>query len=158
VSWNRDGKLHLTLKFLGETPQTRVVSLSRAAERATVTTTPFKLIIEGAGTFPKHGPVKVLWLGVNDVEGELGELQARLEVECAREGFAKDERPFHPHLTLARVRASRGARALGAAHREMGFEPIEIFIAELLVIRSELSGEGSKYTLISRHALSGGSY
>ena len=155
ASWTREGKFHLTLKFLGEVPETRVESLSNAAERAIASRTPFKLIIEDAGAFPKSGPAKVLWLGVTDVEGGLTELHSRLENECAKQGFAKDERSFHPHLTLARLRDSHGARALATFHREIGFPAVEIAVAELLVIRSELSTAGSKYTVVSRHAFTG---
>ena len=155
ASWTRDGKLHLTLKFLGEIPSARVESLSRATERATVSLTPFKMIIEGAGAFPQSGPAKVLWLGVRDVEGGLTKLHTRLEDECGKEGFARDERPFHPHLTLARLHEPQGARSLAALHREIGFPGVEVSITELLVIRSELSNEGSKYTAVSRHAFTG---
>jgi 2'-5' RNA ligase len=153
ASWTRDDKFHLTLKFLGEISSERVASLSQAAERATVSSTPFKLIIEDAGAFPKSGPAKVLWLGVKDVEGGLADLHARLEEECANQGFAKEERSFHPHLTLARLRESPDARSLATLHKEIGFAGVEISVAELLAIRSELGSAGSKYTIISRHAL-----
>jgi len=67
-------------------------------------------------------------------------------------GFAKETRPFHPHLTIARLRQADTARELAVTHKQMEFEPLEIAVAELLVIRSELSSEGSKYTVVSRHA------
>jgi 2'-5' RNA ligase len=153
--WTRTDKFHLTLKFLGEIPKERVESLSRAAARATVSLTPCKLIIEDAGAFPQSGPPKVLWLGVTDIEGGLTDLHARLEDECEKEGFPKEQRPFHPHLTLARFRESQGTRPLASLHKEIGFAPVEISVRELLVIRSELSDAGSKYTVVSRHVLTG---
>ena len=155
AGWTRDGKFHLTLKFLGEIPRARVESLSSAAKRVTTALTPFKLIIEGAGAFPPSGPAKVLWLGVTDVEGVLTDLHKRLEDECMKEGFARDERPFHPHLTLARLREPQGARPLAALHREIGFPAVEFSVPALLVIRSELSSAGSNYIVISRHVLTG---
>ena len=153
ASWNRDGKFHLTLKFLGEIPQTRVGGLSRAATLAVEGFSPFKIIVEGVGAFPAHGPPKVLWIGISDPTRKLNELYERLEEECAKEGFTKEQRPFHPHLTLARLRKPQGARTLAAAHKEMPFAAIEVDVSELLVIRSELSSEGSKYSVISRHVL-----
>ena len=155
ASWTRAGKFHLTLKFLGEVPRSRVDDLSRAAEHVTASLAPFKAVVEGTGAFPKSGPPKVLWLGISDFQGELTELHKRLENECATEGFAKEERPFHPHLTIARLRATHDARPLGSLHRDMGFAAVEISVNELLVIRSELSSEGSKYTVISRRPLTG---
>jgi 2'-5' RNA ligase len=97
----------------------------------------------------------VLWIGVNDVSEKLLELHARLEDESAQVGFAKETRPFHPHLTIARLRQADNARTLANAHQHMEFDPLEIAVAELLVIRSELSSAGSKYTIVSRHPLFG---
>jgi 2'-5' RNA ligase len=153
ASWNRDGKFHLTLKFIGEITRVRVERLSLAAQRATVDLSCFNLIVAGAGAFPKKGPPKVLWLGIDDPTGQLATLQARLEQECAREGFGKEVRAFHPHLTIARLRKPQGARELAAVHTEMGFAAVEVPVSELLVIRSELGDKGSKYTVISRHTL-----
>ena len=153
ASWTRDDKFHLTLKFLGEIPQERIKSLVTAASRAAGSLLPFKLLIEGAGAFPPSGAPKVLWLGVTDIAGGLTDLHARLEAECEREGFPKDERAFHPHLTLARIREPRDARLLALFHRQTGFPGIESSVSELLIIRSELSNAGSKYSVVSRHVL-----
>jgi RNA 2',3'-cyclic 3'-phosphodiesterase len=153
ASWNRDDKFHLTLKFLGGIAQARVESLSSAAERATHGLTPFKLIVAGPGVFPKSGPPKVLWIGISDVDGRLIELHSRLEDECREEGFPKETRWFHPHLTLARLRHSQGARELARLHRETDFSPIGFIASELFVIRSELGPGGSHYSEISRHKL-----
>jgi RNA 2',3'-cyclic 3'-phosphodiesterase len=153
ASWSRDANLHLTLKFLGEIPQTSVPDLSGAGSRAVAGVAPFKILLEQTGVFPKHGPPRVLWLGITDPQGGLRELYNRLEDESAKAGFQKEARPFNPHLTLARLRKPTHARTLAAAHKELKFEPAEIAVSELLVIRSELSSEGSKYTVVSRHAL-----
>ena len=153
ASWNSSGNFHLTLKFLGEIPQTRVGGLSRAATLAVEGFSPFKIVVEGVGAFPAHSPPKVLWIGISDPTKKLGELYETLGEECAKEGFTKETRPFHPHLTLARLRKPHGARTLAAAHKEMPFAAIEVDVSELLVIRSELSSEGSKYSVISRHSL-----
>ena len=152
ASWARAGNLHLTLKFLGDTPLQSVPNLSRAAESAARSVRPFTLRIEESGVFPQRGPAKVLWLGVNDASGMLVRLQTELEEQCATAGFAKETRSFHPHLTLARVRNPQHARALATAHQNLKFDPVEFDVRELLVIRSELSRVGSKYSVISRHA------
>jgi 2'-5' RNA ligase len=153
ASWNRDGKFHLTLKFIREIPQEQIDRVSLAAERATVNVDRFSLIVSSAGAFPERGVPKVLWLGISDPSASLGGLQTRLEEECAQQGFAKESRAFHPHLTLARLRKPEGARALAVAHQGLGFPAIEFPISDLLVIRSELSSEGSRYSVISSHQL-----
>jgi RNA 2',3'-cyclic 3'-phosphodiesterase len=153
ASWPRADNLHLTLKFLGEIAQARVEALSNAASRAARSIQPFDLTLEGAGAFPPRGSPRVLWLGINDSSGGLVKLQSQLEDECEAAGFAREERPFHPHLTLARIRAPQGARELARVHQETGFAAIEFPVTELVVMRSELGAGGSRYTEISRHGL-----
>ena len=151
ASWARDANLHLTLKFLGEIPTTSVADFSKAVSLAVTQVQPFSIRFEQTGIFPTHGQPRVLWIGINHLPAQLSELHARIEEESARAGFAKETRPFHPHLTIARLRHPGNARALTVAHKQMEFDPVEIAVAELLVIRSELSSEGSKYTVVSRH-------
>lgn len=153
ASWSRTDNIHLTLKFLGEISPGKVEKLSEAASRSVKEFAPFQIVVEQTGAFPKQGQPRVLWIGINDLTGELGKLHARLEDESTKAGFARDNRHFHPHLTLARLRQPRHARTLVAAHKELEFDPAEIVVSELLVIRSELSSEGSRYTVISRHPL-----
>jgi RNA 2',3'-cyclic 3'-phosphodiesterase len=153
ASWSRDSNLHLTLKFLGEIPRASVTNLSTAASLATVRLQPFTIRVEHTGVFPKPNKAQVLWIGINDVAGKLNELHVQLESECAKFGFEKDTRPFHPHLTIARLRHPQFARTLASAHLALDFSPVEVVVSELLVIRSELSSAGSKYTAVSRHEL-----
>jgi 2'-5' RNA ligase len=153
ASWSREANLHLTLKFLGEIKQASVTELSNAATRAVVGLSSFSIRLEHTGVFPNHGAPRVLWIGVNDLSGQLAELHARLEHEADKAGFAKEDRRFQPHLTLARLRKPLHAQTLAVAHERLEFEPQEIAVSELLVIRSELSSAGSNYTVVSRHAL-----
>ncbi|MDQ6652726.1 MAG: RNA 2',3'-cyclic phosphodiesterase [Acidobacteriota bacterium] len=168
ASWSRDANLHLTLKFLGHVSQDSVQSFSMATSRAVKGSAPFIVLLEQTGCFPKHGSPRVLWIGINDLEGKLGDLHRHLEDEFGRAGFEKEDRCFNPHITVARLRKPgspagqprwggrpQQARTLASAHRELPFEPAEITVSELLVIRSELSSAGSKYMVISRHPLNG---
>jgi 2'-5' RNA ligase len=153
ASWSRETNIHLTVKFLGNIPTTGVETLSRAASRAVAGVSLSRIAIHQTGVFPKHGPPRVLWIGVDDSSGVLQKLHQRLEKECTSAGFAKSEQLFHPHLTIARLRGIEGARTLAAIHRQLEFAPIEAQVSELLVFRSELSAQGSKYTVLSRHPL-----
>lgn len=154
ASWSREENLHLTLKFLGDTPVTKVEGLAQAAQRAASKVEPFELIIAGCGAFPPGGQPRVLWVGLEDASGQLALLHTALEDECSKAGFPREERPFHPHLTIARIRKPHDSRHLAAVHKEMGFEPETVRASELALIRSELRSEGSRNTIISRHAFS----
>jgi 2'-5' RNA ligase len=153
ASWEQEEKLHITLKFLGEIAMERVEALSGAASRAAQSSQSFILALSGAGAFPPRGNPRILWLGIEDVSGALVHLQSRLEEECATADFAREERPFHPHLTLARIRVPQGARRLAQLHQATVFEPIEFDVTNLVLMRSELGPGGSRYTEISRHNL-----
>lgn len=156
AGWEREEKLHLTLKFVGEVEPRRVEALERAASRAAAGVQPFAISIGGTGAFPPKGPPRVLWLGVGDGTGGLRSLQSRLEDECHAEGFARERKGFSPHLTLARLRDPAGARRLAEEHRRARFGPLSLNVSELLVVRSDLGPTGSRYTTLSRHALPAG--
>jgi len=153
ASWNRDEKLHLTIKFLGDIPTDKVGALAPAAARAVDGIHAFSLAAAGCGAFPSRGQPRVLWIGVLDETGELARLHRRLDEECAALGFPREQRAFRPHLTIARVRHSEAAGKLAEVHKQLGFPRVEFPVSELTVIRSELRREGSLYTDISRHPL-----
>lgn len=153
ASWVRENNLHLTLKFLGDVPASDISKVSAAAEIAVQSTPPFQIGVSGCGLFPPRGRPNVLWIGLEGAEGQLEELQSRIEDECGKAGFPREARPFHPHLTIARLRKSGGARQLADLHENVGFSRESFTASEVIVFRSELGSEGSKHTVISRHNL-----
>src|SRR5207248_1426215 len=104
ASWAREDNLHLTLTFLGDTELIKVEGLSQALQRAANAVRPFEINIESCGAFPPKGQPRVLWIRVEDPSGQLASLQRKLEDECAKIGLAREQRPFRPHLTIARIR------------------------------------------------------
>jgi 2'-5' RNA ligase len=156
ASWSREDNLHLTLKFLGDVSVSRIVDLSAACDEATSNIAPFELVISGCGTFPPRGRPKVLWIGVRDgtsSEEPLLRLQTSVEEFCDRAGFAREPRPYHPHLTIARLRESKDSKALADQHRKLEFPPHAFNASEIVLFRSELSSKGSKHTPLSHHPL-----
>ena len=89
----------------------------------------------------------------NSLISPLTVLHNALEDECFRAGFPREARPFHPHLTIARLRSAKGSRRLAQLHKDLSFEPERFNVSEVVVFRSELLSEGSKHTAISRHNL-----
>ncbi|HKR14026.1 MAG TPA: RNA 2',3'-cyclic phosphodiesterase [Pyrinomonadaceae bacterium] len=150
ASWSRPENVHLTLKFFGNVSKEKLPRISEAAERTARELTSFSIRIGGTGAFR----AQVLWIGVEDPSGQLTALQRRFDEECAREGFAKEDRAYKPHLTLARLRRPEGARKLAGAHLQIKFAFTEISVNEFVVFRSQLSPKGSIYTPISKHELS----
>jgi RNA 2',3'-cyclic 3'-phosphodiesterase len=154
ASWSRVENIHLTFKFFGNVHQNRIPDIANAATRAVSACLPFELQIARTGAFPKPSQPRVLWIGIEDPTGTLAGLHRRFEDECTVAGFEKENRAFRPHLTIARIRKPQGARSLAEANERLGFEAANIRVEELVVFRSELSSEGSKYTALSRHKMS----
>jgi len=151
ASWSREENLHLTLKFLGDTPVAKIEALAQAAQRAAMRSRHFELVVGRCGSFPPRGQPRVLWIGIDDPTAELTKLHRTLEDECAKAEFAREGRPFHPHLTIARLRKPQGSRQLAKLHEEMGFTDQQVSVSEVVLFRSELLSEGSRHTAISRH-------
>ncbi len=154
ASWAREENLHLTLKFLGDTELSRVERLSQATQSAANAVGSFEMIIGTCGAFPLKGQPRVLWIGIEEPAGQLALLHRALEDECAQAGFPREPRPFHPHLTVARLRQPQGARRLAQVHQETSLNPETVVVSHLSLIRSELRGTGSRHTVIAHHPLS----
>jgi 2'-5' RNA ligase len=154
ASWTREENLHLTLKFFGDVAVNRVDTLSDALTRAATHTTQFELVVEGCGVFPPRGKPSVLWIGITPATTPacLRFYQA-VEDACANVGFKRDEREFHPHLTIARLRHPAGARDLAKLHQATEFAPVALKVTNSCLIRSELSSSGSRYTIVARYEL-----
>lgn len=153
ASWDKEEKLHLTLKFFGDTEEDRVEQLKDALESAASMADSFELAIEGTGAFPPSGLPRVLWLGVKDSSQGLIKLHHHIEEECERRGFARERKRFHPHLTIARLRSHEGAKRIAALHKSMEFGTEAFSVTEIVLIKSDLSPQGSRYTKIGQYRL-----
>jgi 2'-5' RNA ligase len=153
ASWLPEDNLHLTLKFLGDVPVTKVGLVAQATESAARMVDPFELVVGGCGAFPPNGQPRVLWIGIEDPSNRLSLLQQTLEAQCEAAGFPREQRLFHPHLTIARLRQPLGSRRLAELHKEIGFDPESVLTSDLALIRSELGSAGARHTIIARHAL-----
>jgi RNA 2',3'-cyclic 3'-phosphodiesterase len=108
VRWVDESKLHLTLKFLGEQPETLAAPLSAALDKAASQSHELDLQFGAIGAFPNFRRPRVVWLGVAP-DPKLELLHHDVEVACEGVGLSVDGRPFRPHVTLGRVEKADGA-------------------------------------------------
>jgi 2'-5' RNA ligase len=153
ASWSRVENIHLTLKFFGNVELDRIPMISAAATRTTEQFSKFEIQVGNTGVFPRPSRAQVLWIGVSDPSGQLSALQKQFEAECAAAGFEKEDRAYHPHLTIARLR--KPDRQLADTHLNLNFPSVAVRVHELVFFRSEPSSKGSRYTPISHHPLPG---
>jgi 2'-5' RNA ligase len=113
VRWVRPEGIHLTLKFLGDTPVDDVPAIQAALAQAAAQAGPFVVRAEGLGCFPNLRRPRVVWVGVSEPTGALQALRDGVESHVAPLGYPTERRRFSPHLTLGRVH--RRARKSEAA-------------------------------------------
>ena len=103
LRWVRPGGIHLTLKFLGETPTERRPAIEAAITRAVAGIAPFELHLGKPGRFGSRQSPRVVWIDIGGDSETLARLQSQVEREIAPLGYPAENHAFSPHLTLARV-------------------------------------------------------
>jgi 2'-5' RNA ligase len=153
VGWERAEKLHFTLKFLGHVEEANVPKVQDAIAGMIHRYQPFTAELSGTGLFPNTREPRILWLGIGVCREEMIQLGKEIESAVERLGFAKEPRPFSPHLTIGRIRQPGKGRDLAAAHLSSVFPPIEFSVDHVTIYESILGPSGSCYEVISRHRL-----
>lgn len=149
ISWTKAENVHLTLKFLGDATKAQIENVATALREVCASFEPIRVEIADAGVFPNEHRPRILWIGMKESSGKLAELAQRLESECRRLEFAKEERNFSPHLTIGRVKEGKAANVVKAL-RESPFPARQIFFRECVLMRSELHAKGSIYTTLEK--------
>ncbi len=147
LRWVRLQGMHLTLKFLGDIPESLVDDLGSAIQRAANGFGIIDLVAQGIGVFPGIKHPRVLWLGIGGETERLGQLHGRLDAELEQIGIAREKRPFRAHLTLARAKGAVNARLLLDIMQTQGQFTARPFQAQQLVLyQSDLRPQGAVYT------------
>jgi len=155
VSWVNPENIHLTLKFLGEVEEARLPAVRVTVQEALQGEEGVWAMVAGLGAFPPSGPPRVIWAGIRAGGEDLARLQARIEAALERIGFPRESRRFTPHLTLGRMRSSRGSPALLeliSSHRGVELGILEAESVELM--ESRLHPSGAIYTVLESYPLS----
>lgn len=154
-AWTTTERLHLTLRFLGDTPSDAIAPLRAALRRVEVGG--FILPTEGVGAFPPRGQPRVLWCGVGRGHPHLHQLRQRLDDTLLALGLPVEVRSFVPHFTLARLAASVApAHAARWLRRHGDFAAPPFRVDHFALYASELCPTGAVHTLLERFPLPGG--
>lgn len=148
VKWDGSEKFHITLKFLGDVDSAQPPFIAKEVENSIGGIAPFDLPFVSLGAFPTVSRPRVVWIGTQQNEHVQG-IQERVERVCSSFGFAKEDRPFHTHVTLGRVKGDRNLDRLTARLKSITFKPLIARCSEIHIIRSELKPTGSVYTLLN---------
>lgn len=158
LQWVRPEAIHLTLKFLGSIEERRVSEIQETLRSALHGQPPFTVEVGGVGVFPDLRAPRVLWLGLSGQSGpenaslpqqDIRQLAATVDRALGTIGFPPEDRPFRPHLTLARIKER--SREVGQALQDLGLlnpgsQVGRLELQTVSLMKSDLKPSGAVYT------------
>jgi 2'-5' RNA ligase len=148
IRWVSENNLHITLKFLGEIPVSKIPFLKEAIRATSDKTDPFEISLSNSGVFPNRQTPRVIWIGIHPPE-RLIKVQECLESNISSEGFPEENKKFHPHLTLGRI--PENGDVVNYAAIELLIKSIELMqfpffsFDQIQLIQSTLTPQGPDY-------------
>jgi 2'-5' RNA ligase len=157
VSWIKPEGAHLTIKFLGEIGMDVVDGLACALEPVMEKVKPFKMKIEDAGVFPNPSKPRVLWLGVKE-EKNLKQIHLKVDEEARKVGISKEEKNYHPHITIARIKSDEPPHKLKEFLKEFKGKTLwsDVEVKSIVIYKSILRSDGAEYEKLYEIPLLGG--
>jgi 2'-5' RNA ligase len=148
IKWVAVENLHVTLKFLGNTPEKSLPEIRESLLKAVSLFQSFYIKINGTGVFPNRKFPRVIWIGVEDGE-TLPKLASDIDISVSLLGYKKEEREFKPHLTLGRVRSRKGTASVVNELDNFRDKEFGNFVVDRIrLMRSELKPKGPEYSCI----------
>jgi 2'-5' RNA ligase len=150
AGWVAEDRLHLTLKFLGEQPETLIEPLTAAVRDIAGRHWPVPMRLGGVGGFPDLRRPRVIWVGIAPTP-KLELLQNDIEETCSTLGVEVDGKPFRPHLTVGRLRGTEdreAVRGLARAAREIRFRA-DTLVSTIELVQSTLASAGPRYARLA---------
>ncbi len=155
LHWVIGDNYHLTLNFLGATAEAEIPIILDLCQKVCEDVAPFSTSLRGVGCFPDDHHMRTLWIGVRNCRA-LQELQTRLHEQLTSAGFIKDaldERPYIPHLTIAKTRKARSATDLISPFVRTKFGEVEI--ETVILFESVQHGPHTTYKVLASFPLNG---
>lgn len=148
IRWITPENLHLTLKFLGSTPEVLLPKIRESLINIVLSHEPFYIKIYTTGVFPNRRHPRVIWIGVED-SGILKKLKKDIDDSLVLLGYLKEDKEFTPHFTLGRVRSQKGIEDMVKEldnFREKDFGSVNVESIKLM--KSELKPKGAEHSCL----------
>ena len=145
VKWVKPENLHITLKFLGEADRGKLPEIFEALEKSLTNDQSFAFNLKDIGCFPNVRQPRVIWAGIERGAENLRALAKKVDNLMAGFGFEKEKRGFSAHLTIGRVKDSRGIESLTGRFDDIDFQTESCIIDEVVFFESILKREGPTY-------------
>ncbi|MEA3305318.1 MAG: RNA 2',3'-cyclic phosphodiesterase [Candidatus Omnitrophota bacterium] len=138
IKWVKPENIHLTIKFLGNIEPETVENIKNILNNTALNTRMFKIKLSKIGVFPDISRPRVLWVGLSDGFNETVDIFNKLEGKL----------PFHPHLTLARIKSLKEKDKFKKEVESKTVPEIEMAVKKITLFRSKLSPKGPTYTVL----------
>jgi 2'-5' RNA ligase len=154
INWVKPDLIHVTLKFLGETPEEKITSILEGMKMAVSNIPSFRLQVGKVGVFGSRYQPRVLWFGINKSQA-IEQLHRQLQKEMRKLDFKYDFGNFVPHITIARINRIDNKQKFWETIEEVQTDFIqEIKVKEIILYESILNGHIPVYRKAGEIALS----
>jgi RNA 2',3'-cyclic 3'-phosphodiesterase len=145
VKWVNPENLHVTLKFLGEVDERALPNIFDALQKSLTNDRSFQFNLESVGCFPNMKRPRVIWVGIDHGADKLNMLAKKVDGIMTEFSFEREKRGFSAHLTIGRVKDSRGMEELTSQFKQIKFQTGSCVIDEVIFFQSILKREGPTY-------------
>ena len=147
ASWVKRENIHLTLKFLGDVAPNQINIIKNTIEQVAGARSPFLMEIGGIGAFPNLVRPRIIWAGMKTGADEVTAIAREINSGLSRRGYARDEKKFRPHFTLARLKSRMNLKSL--VHVFQLYDTMNgatLIVDRIRVVQSRLKPSGAVYT------------
>lgn len=150
AKWIEQKNIHLTIKFLGNTPVEKIKAISKVLPETCLKKSATQVVLEKLGSFPSLSTPRIIWVGLKDTHGFLKRMSQTLEGSLEKIGLRKEIREFQAHITLGRIRSSINKISLiekiNAANKN--FCQKSFYIDNITLFESRLTPQGPIHSIL----------
>ncbi len=153
ISWVKTGNIHLTLRFLGNINTAQSIQIQEIISGICLKNEKIKIKLGSLGVFPNFNKPRVLWVAINEGAEKISFINSYLEKDLQKINFPNEEKPFHPHLTLARIKHLESIANIEQIIQEAAPQEISSYIEKIVLFKSTLTTRGAIYAKIFEEEL-----
>ena len=153
INWIKSQNLHLTLKFIGYTPENMFGEMVSELSEIFKNQKPFSISVKDTGCFPSPERPSALWMGIDGNTNPLKNLVLNIENTMEKLGFPRADKKFYPHITIARIKYPQKLTPDIQIFLKSHYDPIDLTIDRVQFLASELLKTGALYSTIKSFPL-----
>ncbi|MBU0682811.1 MAG: RNA 2',3'-cyclic phosphodiesterase [Candidatus Omnitrophota bacterium] len=155
IKWVKPKNIHLTLKFLGNISESRLLEVKSVIKSAVLGITPFEIVLDGLGVFPGENAPRVLWVGIKEGSRQIADIAEKIESLLAEKSFPKEKRNFRAHLTLGRIKHIKNRILFKDFLHSVTVKPVSVDVSRIVLFKSKLSTKETVYEVLQVFNLTG---